>query len=57
MNDAVILTMPKDEFMKYDWEGLKYEPVYSQMETSCSYYYIHPAVKKNLKYDKLYLSL
>ena len=57
MQEAVILTISKVEFSKYDWNNLNYQPIYRQMESSCSTYYIHPAILKNLNYNKLYLSL
>jgi len=53
---AVLLTMPKDEFKKYNWQSLKYRPIYEQMKNSCSEYYIHPAIAKGLDPEKLYLS-
>lgn len=54
--DAVIISMPKSEFSKYDWKALEYSPIYRQMKESCSEYYIHPAILKALNNEKLYLS-
>lgn len=53
---AVKLTMPKDEFVKYDWNNLYYKPVSYQMIQSCTDYDIHPAISKNLDPSKLYLT-
>ncbi len=55
--DAVILTMSKEEFSKYEWKGLEYQPIHNQMKNSCLEHYIHPAILKNLKYESLHLSL
>lgn len=57
IEDAIIITMSKEEFNKFEWENLKMLPVYKQIEGSALKYYIHPAVKNNLNYDKLYLSI
>ncbi len=56
-DDAVIITMSKDEFSKYDWDNLKYQPVYNQIKSSASKYYVHPALESKLDYSKLYLAL
>jgi len=50
---AVDFAMKKDEFNKYDWNGLKGQNIFNQMTESCSVHYIHPAIFKNLKTDKL----
>lgn len=52
---AVQISMKKDEFSKYDWNKLVGQNIYNQMKTSCSYYWVHAAIQKNLKTDKLYL--
>jgi len=57
IENVIILTISKIEFSKYDWNNLNYQPIYRQMESSCSEYYIHPAILKNLNYEKLYLYL
>ncbi|NQV13751.1 MAG: Ig-like domain-containing protein [Parcubacteria group bacterium] len=55
-DDAVSITMEKAEFEKFDWDNLKYQPgIYDRMVESCSKHYIHPAVLKNIKKDKIYL--
>ena len=52
---GVDIAMKKSEFQKYDWNGLKGQNIYYQMTTSCYEHYIHPAVMKNVKTDKLWL--
>lgn len=52
---ALQIAMKKDEFQKYDWKNLVGQNIYNQMRTSCYDYYIHPAILKNLKIDKLTL--
>lgn len=56
-DDAIIITMGKDEFDKFDWDNLKYQSVYNQIKSSASKYYVHPAVESKLDYSKLYLPL
>ncbi len=56
-DDAIIITMGKDEFNKFDWDNLKYQSVYAQIKSSSSKYYVHPALDAKLDYSKLYLSL
>lgn len=50
---AVRFGFKKAEFQKYDWNNLIGENIYVQLSLSTSDYYIHPAIEKNLKYDKL----
>ncbi len=57
VDTGIILTMPKTEFVKYDWKKLEFQPIYRQMITSCSKYYIAPFILKNIDMTKLYLSL
>jgi hypothetical protein len=57
IEDAMRISMTKDEFSKYNWNNLNYQLISTQMENSLVEYYIHPAVLKNVKYDKLWLSL
>ena len=57
ISDAVRIIMTKSEFNKFDWDNLKYQSVYEPIKKSAEALYLHPAILKNLKYDKLYLSL
>jgi len=56
VGDALIMTMPKSEFVKYDWSAFSYLPVETQMKQSCTQYWISPAILKNVDPSKLYLS-
>lgn len=56
-DDAVVISMTKFNFNKFDWDNLNYSPISEQMEKAASEYYINPAIKKNLKEDKLYLAI
>ena len=52
---GVQFAMKKDEFNKYQWKNLVGQNIYNQMKTSCYAHYIHPAILKNVKTDKLTL--
>lgn len=54
---AVEIWFNKDEFQKYEWDNLSFQPVWRQMEDGSAYYYIHPAINKGITKDKLYLAL
>lgn len=56
-SDAVRIIMTKEEFNKFEWDNLKYQSVYEPIKKSAEGFYIHPAILKNLKYDKLYLTI
>lgn len=56
-DEAVIITMNKENFNKFNWDNLKMELVSRQIEAASEAYYIHPAVRKNLNEDKLWLSI
>lgn len=56
IEDAVRLFMTKEEFQKFDWNNLKYHPIYYPISRSASVFIIHPAILKNIKIDDLYLS-
>lgn len=55
VDDGSILLMAKTEFNKYQWPNLAGQPVMRQMRTSADEFYIHPAILKNLKEDKVTL--
>ena len=57
IGDAVRIIMNKSEFSKFDWNNLKYQSVYNQIKNASESFYIHPAILKNLKTDKLYLTI
>ncbi len=57
MGDAVRIIMNKSEFVKFEWDNLKFQPVYNPIMNASEGFYIHPAILKNLKTDKLYLTL
>jgi hypothetical protein len=52
---GVQFAMKNDEFNKYQWKNLVGQNIYNQMKTSCYTHYIHPAILKNVKTDKLTL--
>ncbi|MBU1119401.1 hypothetical protein KKH43_05970 [Patescibacteria group bacterium] len=47
----------KENFQKFEWENLKYEPIYNAFVNNAEKHYLHPGVMKNVKKDKLLLSL
>ena len=54
---VVTLSMIKEEFKKYNWQSLDGQNIYQQMVNSCDEHFIHGAIFKNLKTDKLTLDL
>ncbi len=54
---AVVFSMKKDEFQKYNWEELEYKPIFDQINRSVIKNRIHPAIQKELEKEELYLSL
>ncbi|MDP3970916.1 MAG: hypothetical protein Q8P90_04400 [bacterium] len=54
---AIEVWFNKDEFQKYEWDNLSFQPVWQQMESGSAYYYVHPGINKNLTKDKLYLEI
>ncbi len=54
---AVVFSMKKDEFQKYNWEELEYRPIFDQINRSLIKNRIHPAIQKELEKEELYLSL
>lgn len=57
IEDAIRIVMDKSEFNKFEWNNLKYQPVYNQIKNASESFYIHPAILKKLDPSKLYLSL
>jgi hypothetical protein len=55
--DAVRITMTKAAFGKFNWDELKYQSVWRGISDASDEYYLHPAIERNLNYDKLYLSI
>lgn len=55
LEDAITMDMHKDEFLKYDWDKLRFQPIYYQLDRSAAALYIHPAVLKKIDLDKLKL--
>ena len=52
---AFDICMLKDSYKKYDWNNLQYFLVnYDLLTSDCETLYIHPGIKKNVKFDKLY---
>lgn len=52
---AMNVGMSKQEFEKYNWKNLEYQPIYNQMSSSCDPHYIHPAFLDGVNYEKIYL--
>lgn len=49
------ITMSKDEYEKYDWDNLRFQPIYYQMQQSAEELFIHPALLKKIELGKLKL--
>ena len=56
IDDAIIITMPKEDFVKFNWKGLDHKPIDRQLESACSKYYIHPSLLKGVKKEDLWLT-
>src|SRR3990167_6591636 len=50
---AVVISMDKSEFFKFDWAALNYQIVSNQIKSASAKYYIHPAIQQKLNPDKL----
>jgi len=58
VEDAVRLSMTRDEFQKFDWNNLKYHPIYNSFNKSATEFYIHPGIFKNLSgLDDIFLDI
>lgn len=55
LENAVIMDMDKEEFQKYSWDNLRFQPIYYQMKKSASELYIHPAILKKIDLGKIKL--
>ena len=55
--DAVRITMTEAAFSKFNWDELKSQSVWRGISDASDEYYLHPAIQKNINYDKLYLSI
>lgn len=44
----------KEEFQKFNWEGLRYQSLYDTFKQSAEFHYIHPALLKAIDTSKLY---
>lgn len=47
--------MSRDEFAKYEWKNLTFQPIYYQLLRSTDDLYIHPALLKKIDLDKIKL--
>lgn len=55
VEDAASISMSKDEFQKYDWDSLRFQPIYYQMQRSATELYIHPGILTKIDVSKLKL--
>ncbi|MCR4277933.1 MAG: hypothetical protein NUV80_00470 [Candidatus Berkelbacteria bacterium] len=53
-DDAVVIFMSKEEFLKYNWKNLEYQPVLNQLRAGGSAY-IHPAIQKSITEKDIHL--
>lgn len=54
---VIKLKMTETEFFIFEWENLEYRPIYQQMKRSCEIHWIHPAIRKKIDPNELYLTL
>jgi len=54
MEPGVSVEMTKEEFQKFDWDGLKYQSLYDTFVKSASFHYINPVLLKTIDTSKLY---
>lgn len=46
----------KEEFNKFQWDNLKYQPISKEIKQTALDYYIHPAIAKEINEKDLFLS-
>ena len=56
ISKVVYIKMSKEEFNKFNWEGLKYRPVSDQIERAASEYYVKHYVQVKTDKEELYLT-
>lgn len=54
--DAVRIQMEKSEFEKFNWDNLEGAVIYDQIKKVAEEHYLHPAIRKGISKQKLYLS-
>lgn len=56
LEPGVSVEMTKEQFQKFNWEGMKYQSLYNTFKQSSEFHYIHPALLKEIDTSKLYFN-
>ncbi|HUD44386.1 MAG TPA: hypothetical protein VMR41_02485 [Patescibacteria group bacterium] len=56
-DDIARIGMTKDEFAKYDWKNLEFQPIYDQLQSSADPFYVNPSILGKIDTQKINLSL
>lgn len=51
------ILMPKDNFVKYQWENLEYQPIYNIFIKETDIFYILYSMRSQIDIDKIFLTL
>lgn len=51
------ILMPKDNFVKYQWENLEYQPIYNIFIKETDIFYILYSMRNQIDIDKIFLTL
>jgi hypothetical protein len=55
IEDAIRISMKKEEFQKYEWKNLIGQNISLKLYESCVEYYVHPAITKSIDPAKVKL--
>ena len=54
-NEAVMnMRINKKKFNLYNWDKLSYQPILSQFESDCEFFWIHAGIRSNIKEKNIY---
>ena len=52
---AMVISMPKEAFDKYNWDAIKFMPgSYETIASDCTEFDIHAGIRKNVNFSKVY---
>lgn len=54
LEPGVSVEVTKDQFQKFNWDGLKYQSLYDTFKQSAEFHYINPVLLKTIDTSKLY---
>lgn len=57
IDKLIEISMPKENFQKYNWENLEYKPIYNSFIKDTEIFYILFSIRKELDLDKIFITL